>query len=141
MSILPLHAADAGAQDSAEGREMIRLDVGIEILERIENWALWCIERMPRHACRSIEGRYKPESVNDTPVVVVNPLDAVIIERAMIGLDANSKGIIKAHFVCRLPVNEVRRRFAIRYGQYESEVSRAIRMVENRLKAANKSIA
>ena len=120
---------------------MIRLDVGIEIQERIENWALWCIERMPRHACRSIEGKYKPEAVNDIPVVVVNPLDAEIIEKAMTGLDAYSKGLLKAHFVCRAPVNEVRRTFAIRYGQYEHELARAIRMVENRLKTVDKSIA
>jgi len=120
---------------------MMRLDVGIEVLERIENWALWCIERMPRHSCRSIEGRYKPEAPNDIPVIVINPLDAVIIERAMIGLDAHSKGLIKAHFVCRAPVNEVRRKFAIRFGQYEAEITRAIRAMENRLKSVDKSIA
>ena len=136
MRILPLHAADVGAQDSAaEGAEMMRLDVGIEVLERIENWALWCIERMPRHSCRSIEGRYKPAAVGDLPVIVVNPLDAVLIEKAMVGLDVRSKGLLKAHFVCRTPVNEVRREFAIRYGQYESEIARALRMVENRLRA------
>ena len=142
MRILPLHAADVGAQDSAaEGAEMMRLDVGIEVLERIENWALWCIERMPRHSCRSIEGRYKPEAPNDIPAIVINPLDAVIIERAMIGLDAHSKGLIKAHFVCRAPVNEVRRKFAIRFGQYEAEITRAIRAMENMLKSVDKSIA
>jgi len=120
---------------------MMRLDVGIEVLERIENWALWCIERMPRHSCRSIEGRYKPEAPNDIPVIVINPLDAVIIERAMIGLDAHSKGLIKAHFVCRAPVNDVRRKFAIRFGQYEAEIARAIRAMEDRLKSVDKSIA
>lgn len=142
MCNLPIHATDASAEDSAaEGSEMMRLDVGIEVLERIENWALWCIERMPRHSCRSIEGRYKPEAPNDIPVIVINPLDAVIIERAMIGLDAHSKGLIKAHFVCRAPVNEVRRKFAIRFGQYEAEITRAIRAMENRLKSVDKSIA
>ena len=120
---------------------MILHGVSVEIQERIENWALWCIDRMPRHSCRSIEGRYKPEAVNDIPVVVVNPLDAVLIEKAMIGLDVRSKGLLKAHFVCRTPVNEVRRTFAIRYGQYEHELARAIRMVENRLKTVDKSIA
>lgn len=142
MRNLPIHATDASAEDSAaEGSEMMRLDVGIEVLERIENWSLWCIERMPRHSCRSIEGRYKPEAPNDIPVIVINPLDAVIIERAMIGLDAHSKGLIKAHFVCRAPVNEVRRKFAIRFGQYEAEITRAIRAMENRLKSVDKSIA
>lgn len=142
MCNLPIHATDASAEDSAaEGSEMMRLDVGIEVLERIENWALWCIERMPRHSCRSIEGRYKPEAPNDIPAIVINPLDAVIIERAMIGLDAHSKGLIKAHFVCRAPVNEVRRKFAIRFGQYEAEITRAIRAMENRLKSVDKSIA
>ena len=120
---------------------MILHGVSVEIQERIENWALWCIDRMPRHSCRSIEGRYKPESTNDIPVFVVNPLDAVLIEKAMIGLDVRSKGLLKAHFVCRAPVNEVRRTFAIRYGQYEHELARAIRMVENRLKTVDKSIA
>lgn len=142
MRILPLHAADAGAQDSAaEGREMILHGVSVEIQERIENWALWCIDRMHRHSCRSIEGRYKPEAPNDIPAIVINPLDAVIIERAMIGLDAHSKGLIKAHFVCRAPVNEVRRKFAIRFGQYEAEITRAIRAMESRLKSVDKSIA
>ena len=114
---------------------MILHGVSVEIQERIENWAMWCIERMPSHSCRSIEGRYKPEAPNDIPAIVINPLDAVIIERAMIGLDAHSKGLIKAHFVCRAPVNEVRRKFAIRFGQYEAEIARALRMVENRLRA------
>ncbi len=120
---------------------MILHGVSIEIQERIENWALWCIERMPRHSCRSIEGRYKPVAVGDLPVIVVNPLDAVLIEKAMIGLDVHSKGLLKAHFVCRAPVNDVRRTFAIRYGQYEHEIARAIHMVENRLKTVDKSIA
>lgn len=114
---------------------MILRDVSIEIQERVENWAVWCIERMPRHTCRSIEGRWKNSAPGEPPSFIVNPLDAVIIERAMIGLDAHSKGLIKAHFVCRAPVNEVRRKFAIRFGQYEAEITRAIRALENRLKA------
>ena len=114
---------------------MVLRDVSIEIQERVENWAHWCIEKTPRRSCRSIEGRYNPVAVGDLPVIVVNPLDAVLIEKAMIDLDVRSKGLIKAHFVCRTPVNEVRRTFAIRYGQYESEIARALRMVENRLRA------
>ena len=114
---------------------MILHGVSVEIQERIENWAYWCVERTPRRSCRSIEGRYKPVAVGDLPVIVVNPLDAVLIEKAMVGLDVRSKGLLKAHFVCRTPVNEARREFAIRYGQYESEIARALRMVENRLRA------
>lgn len=113
---------------------MILHGVSVEIQERVENWAVWCIERMPRHTCRSIEGRWKNSAPGEPPSFIVNPLDAVIIERAMIGLDTHAKGLIKAHYVCRVPVNEVRRKFAIRYGQYEGEIARALRMVENRLR-------
>ena len=114
---------------------MILRDVSIEIQERVENWAVWCIEKTPRRSCRSIEGRWRNNAPHEPSQIIVNPLDAVIIERAMIGLDTHAKGLIKAHYVCRVPVNEVRRRFAIRYGQYESEIARALRMVENRLRA------
>lgn len=114
---------------------MILRDVSIEIQERIENWAVWCIERMPRHTCRSIEGRWKNNAPGEPPSFIVNPLDAVIIERAMIGLDDYSKRLIKYHYVLHRPVNEVRRKFDIRYGQYESEIARALRMVEDRLRA------
>lgn len=114
---------------------MILRDVGIEILERLDNWALWCIERQPRRSCRSIEGRYRPEGgERDIPVFVVNPLDAVVIERAMVKMPIRERALLKAHFVEREPVVELRRRFAIRFGMYESEIGRAIRIVEDTLK-------
>lgn len=114
---------------------MILRDVGIEILERLDNWALWCIERQPRRSCRSIEGRYRPEGGDrDIPVFVVNPLDAVVIERAMVKMPNRERGLLKAHFVDREPVIELRRKYAIRFGMYESEIGRAIRMVEDVLK-------
>lgn len=120
---------------------MILRDVGIEILERLDNWALWCIERDPRRSCRSIEGRYRPEGGDrDIPVMVVNPLDAVVIERAMVNMPNRERALLKSHFIEREPVVELRRRFAIRFGMYESEIGRAIRMVENVLKTVQKTI-
>lgn len=117
---------------------MILRDVGIEILERLDNWAYWCIERDPRRSCRSIEGRYRPEGGDRTlPVIVVNPLDAVIIERAMVKMPGRERGLLKAHFIEREPVINLRRRFAIRFGMYESEIGRAIRMVEDTLKTVD----
>lgn len=114
---------------------MILRDVGIEILERLDNWAMWCIERQPRRSCRSIEGRYRPEGGDrDIPVFVVNPLDAVAIERAMVRMPIRERGLLKAHFVYRETVIDLRRKYAIRFGMYESEIGRAIRMVENTLK-------
>lgn len=120
---------------------MILRDVSIEIQERIENWAVWCIERQPRRSCRSIEGRYRPEGGDrDIPVLVANPLDAVVIERAMVKMPNRERALLKAHFVerdkdgRRPPVIDLRKRFAIRFGMYESEIWRAIRMVENTLK-------
>ena len=115
---------------------MILRDVSIEIQERIENWAVWCIERMPRHTCRSIEGRWKNIAPGEPPSFIVNPLDAVIIEKVMVsGIHENDRLLLRAHYVYRQPVSEVRKEFGIRYGQYESEIARALRMVENRLKS------
>lgn len=120
---------------------MILRDVGIEILERLDNWALWCIERDPRRSCRSIEGRYRPEGGDrDIPVMVVNPLDAVVIERAMVNMPNRERALLKSHFIEREPVVELRRRFAIRFGMYESEIGRSIRMLENVLKTVQKPI-
>lgn len=120
---------------------MILRDVGIEILERLENWALWCIERDPRRSCRSIEGRYRPEGGDrDIPVMVVNPLDAVIIERAMVRMPIRERELLKAHFIEREPVINLRRRYSIRFGMYESEIGRSIRTLENVLKTVKKSI-
>lgn len=113
---------------------MILRDVGIEILERLDNWAMWCIERYPRRSCRSIEGRYKPDADRDIPVFVVNPLDAAVIEKAMVRMPIRDRGLLKAHFVEREPVIDLRRKYAIRFGMYESEIGRSIRMLENTLK-------
>ena len=114
---------------------MILRDVSIEIQERVENWAHWCIEKTHRRACRSIEGRWRNNAPHDMPAVIVNPLDAVIIEKVMVsGIHENDRLLLRAHYVYRPPVSEVRKEFGIRYGQYESEIARALRMVENKLK-------
>ena len=90
---------------------------------------------MPRRSCRSIEGRYRPEGgERDIPVMVVNPLDAVVIERAMVRMPNRERSLLKSHFVEREPVIDLRRKYSIRFGMYESEIGRAIRMVENTLK-------
>ena len=115
---------------------MILRDVSIEIQERVENWAVWCIERMPRHTCRSIEGRWRNNAPHEPSPIIVNPLDAVIIEKVMVsGIHENDRLLLRAHYVYKPPVSEVRKEFAIRYGQYESEIARALRMVEDRLRA------
>lgn len=113
---------------------MILRDVSIEIQERVENWAVWCIERMPRHTCRSIEGRWKNIAPGEPPSFIVNPLDAEIIERAMVKMPIRERALLKAHFVEREPVIDLRRKYSIRFGMYESEIGRAIRMVEDTLK-------
>ena len=108
--------------------------VSIEIQERVENWAYWCVERIPRRSCRSIEGRWRNDSQTDRPSFIVNPLDAVIIEKVMVsGINENDRLLLRAHYVYKTPVAEIRKYFGIRYGQYESEIGRALRMVENRI--------
>ena len=115
---------------------MILRDVSIEIQERIENWARWCIEKTPRRSCRSIEGRWRNNASHEPSPIIVNPLDAVIIEEVMVsGIHENDRLLLRAHYVYKPPVSEVRKEFGIRYGQYESEISRALRMVEDRLRA------
>ena len=115
---------------------MILRDVGIEIQDRVENWARWCVEKTPRRACRSIEGRWRNNAPHETSPIIVNPLDAVIIEKVMVdGINENDRLLLRAHYVYKPPVSEVRKEFGIRYGQYESEISRALRMVENRIKS------
>ena len=110
-------------------------DVSIEIQERVENWAYWCVERTPRRSCRSIEGRWRNDSPHERPAIIVNPLDAVIIENVMVsGIHENDRLLLRAHYVYKPPVSEVRKEFGIRYGQYESEIARALRMVEDKLK-------
>lgn len=119
---------------------MILRDVGIEILERLDNWALWCIERDPRRSCRSLEGRYRPEGGDrDIPVMAINSLDAVIIERAMVKMPNRERELLKAHFIAREPVINLRRRYSIRFGMYESEIGRSIRMLENTLKTVERT--
>lgn len=114
---------------------MILRDVSIEIQERVENWAHWCVEKTPRRSCRSIEGRWRNDSRTDRQVIIVNPLDAAIIEDVMVsGISQNDRLLLRAHYVYKTPVIKVRKHFGIRYGQYESEIARALRMVENRLK-------
>ena len=115
---------------------MILHGVSIEIQERVENWAHWCIEKTPRRSCRSIEGRWRNNAPHEPSAIIVNPLDAVIIEKVMVnGIHENDRLLLRAHYVYKPPVSEVRKEFGIRYGQYESEVARALRMVENRLKS------
>lgn len=114
---------------------MILRDVSIEIQERVENWARWCIEKTPRRSCRSIEGRWRNNAPHEPSPIIVNPLDAVIIEEVMVsGIHENDRLLLRAHYVYKPPVNEVRKEFGIRYGQYESEIARALRMVEDRLR-------
>ena len=115
---------------------MILHGVSIEIQERVENWARWCIEKTPRRACRSIEGRWRNNATHETSAIIVNPLDAVLVEKVMVsGIHENDRLLLRAHYVYKPPVSEVRKEFGIRYGQYESEIARALRMVENRLKS------
>ena len=115
---------------------MVLRDVSIEIQERVENWAYWCVEKTPRRSCRSIEGRWRNNSQTDRHAFIVNPLDAVIIEKVMVsGIHENDRLLLRAHYVYKTPVNELRKEFCIRYGQYESEIARALRMVENRIKS------
>ena len=115
---------------------MILHGVSIEIQERVENWAYWCVEKTPRRSCRSIEGRWRNNSQTDRHAFIVNPLDAVIIEKVMVsGIHENDRLLLRAHYVYKTPVSEVRKEFGIRYGQYESEIARALRMVENRIKS------
>ena len=112
------------------------INVSIEIQERVENWARWCTEKTPRRACRSIEGRWRNNAPHETSPIIVNPLDAVIIEDVMVsGISENDRLLLRAHYVYKPPVSEVRKEFGIRYGQYESEISRALRTVENRIKS------
>ena len=115
---------------------MILHGVSIEIQERVENWAHWCIEKTPRRACRSIEGRWRNNAPHEPSAIIVNPLDAVIIEKVIVsGIHENDRLLLRAHYVYKPPVSEVRKTFGIRYGQYESEIARALRMVEDRLKS------
>lgn len=51
------------------------------------------------------------------------------------GISENDRLLLRAHYVYKPPVSEVRKEFGIRYGQYESEISRALRTVENRIKS------
>lgn len=115
---------------------MVLRDVSIEIQERVENWAYWCVEKTPLRSCRSIEGRWRNNSQTDRRSFIVNPLDAVIIEKIMVsGIHENDRLLLRAHYVYKTPVNDLRKEFGIRYGQYESEIARALRMVENRIKS------
>ena len=115
---------------------MVLRDVSIEMQDRVENWAYWCVEKTPRRSCRSIEGRWRNNSKTDSQAFIVNPLDAVIIEKIMVsGIHENDRLLLRAHYVYKTPVNELRKEFGIRYGQYESEIARALRMVENRIKS------
>lgn len=65
--------------------------------QRIENWARWCRSNPTRAHCFSIEHRYKapPCWESQQPHIEVDMLDAVIVEKAVIGLPVKFKLAMK----------------------------------------------
>ena len=106
--------------------------------ERLENWKLAYRNHVSKRATKSLEGRYKSPQHWDVKEVLplINLLDAHEVESAWLGMPDHNKAILKySYFTPFIPLQIFCRAInKMRIGDYEIELARSIRMMDNRLR-------
>lgn len=105
--------------------------------ERLDNWKRAFKDHPHYRVTASLEGRYRsPQCWEEKQLKVeINIIDALEVERAVIGLPAINKAILKYnYFTPFIALNGWCRKNRVRADQFEMELSRSIRMLDNRLR-------
>lgn len=107
---------------------------------RLEDWAWWVRDRKAMGMrCRSVEGRYMPERVEDderrAPRRVVDVQDAATIERAISHPDMPrlAHDLLVGWYVLRVSQGQVCRRCGVPKSAWEERMGWAGRILRNRL--------
>lgn len=104
---------------------------------RLENWRRAFKDHKHYRVTPSLEGKYRSPQCWEVrePSVQVDHLDALKVERAVIGMPELYKAILKYHyFQSFIPLQIFCRKNRIRVDHYELEEIKSIRMVNNRLR-------
>lgn len=112
---------------------------------RLEDWAWWVRDRKAgRLRCRSVEGRYRPERVEDderrAPRRVVDAQDAALIERAISHPDMprQAHDLLVGWYVLRVSQGQICRRLGVPKSMWDERMGWAARILRNRI---DKSVA
>lgn len=117
--------------------KMDDLPIDDEVKARISNWVMWCRSNQTRAHCFSIEHRYKAPAQWETPSphIEVDILDAVIVERAVIGLPVRFKAAMKyAHVMPWVPFHVQVRKIGCSKNEYGDTVRLAEIALRNALR-------
>jgi hypothetical protein len=105
--------------------------------DRLQNWKRAFKDHRHYRVTPSLEGRYRSPQCWEPrePSVQVDMIDAINVERAIIGLPSLYKAILKYHyFTPFIPLQIFCRKNRLRVDQYSLEETKAIRMIDNRLR-------
>lgn len=106
---------------------------------RLEDWAWWVRDRAASgYRCRSAEGRYRPERVDDErrqPRRLVDAKDALLMERTVSHPEfpIRARELIVGWYILRVSRAQICRRCGVPLAQWEERMGWAGRMLKNRL--------
>lgn len=106
--------------------------------DRLQNWRRAFKDHKKYRVTPSLEGRYRSPQCWEPrePSVLVDMIDALKVERAVIGLPDLYKAILKyQYFTPFIPLQIFCRKNRVRQDQYGTEENKAVRMIDNRLRA------
>lgn len=105
--------------------------------DRLDNWYK-CFRNSPNYrVTASLEGRYvSPQAWHAVEAkTIINTIDALEVERAVIGLPELYKAILKyIYFQKHINLKAFCRKHKVREDQFTLEEAKAIRMVDNRIR-------
>lgn len=106
---------------------------------RLEDWAWWVRDRAAAgYRCRSAEGRYRPERVDDErrqPRRLVDAQDALLMERTVSQPEfpCLARALLLGWYILRASRPQICRRCGVPLAQWEERMGWAGRMLKNRL--------
>jgi hypothetical protein len=106
--------------------------------DRLQNWKRAFKDHRHYRVTPSLEGRYRSPQCWEAkePSIAIDMIDALKVERAIVGMPDMYKAILKYHyFQSFIPLQIFCRKNRIRLDQYEHEEAKAIRIVDNRLRS------
>lgn len=104
-----------------------------DLVQRLENWALWARDKPRYEHCRSLEHRYRTPQVWEpvTPRLECDWKDAVIVERAVTKLPARHRVVIVGHHLYRADPRSISRRAGLNWHGFDEHLHRAEGMLRN----------
>lgn len=109
-----------------------------QTIDRLANWRRAFKDHRNYRVTPSLEGRYRSPQCWEArePSIQVDMIDALKVERAIVGMPKLYKAILKyAYFQSFIPRQIFCRRERIRIDQYEYEEEKAVRMIDNKLRS------